>query len=178
MEIERKYRIQKLPFLLEAFPGKHLEQGYLSTAPVVRVRREDDTFYMTYKGGGMLARAEYNLPLTRDSYEHLLKKADGYVIEKRRYCIPLSDFLPEELREEYQTWGESLTVEYDVFAGAFQGLTLAEVEFADMQQAEAFAALSPRLLGGWQEVTFDSRYHNSRMSEEGPGMFREEEMQR
>ncbi len=173
MEIERKYLIQALPFPLERYTGKHLVQGYLSTEPVVRVRKEDDTYYMTYKGSGMLARTEYNLPLTAKSYEHLLKKADGYVIEKYRYCIPLSHFLPKERQEEYGDWGKTLTVEYDVFAGAFTGLQLAEVEFADLQQAEDFAKLVPALLGDWKEVTFDGRYHNSRMSEEGPKLFEE-----
>ena len=88
MEIERKFLITKLPDDLESYPFHLIEQGYLNTDPVVRVRRQDDEFYMTYKGKGFLAREEYNLPLTREAYEHLLTKADGNIICKKRYLIP------------------------------------------------------------------------------------------
>ena len=33
----------------------------------------------------MMVREEYNLPLTKDAYEHLIVKADGTVISKTRY---------------------------------------------------------------------------------------------
>ena len=42
MEIERKYLLKKLPDDLEAYRHRHLEQGYLCTAPVVRIRKDDD----------------------------------------------------------------------------------------------------------------------------------------
>ena len=46
MEIERKFLISKenLPANLDAYPHHKLEQGYLSTAPVVRIRKEDDNY--------------------------------------------------------------------------------------------------------------------------------------
>ena len=56
MEIERKFTVTKLPDDLETYPCHIIEQAYLNTDPVVRVRREDDSFYMTYKGKGLLAR--------------------------------------------------------------------------------------------------------------------------
>lgn len=62
MEIERKYLIHELPEDLKQYPCRRIEQGYLNTAPVVRIRRQDDEFYLTYKGSGMMAREEYNLP--------------------------------------------------------------------------------------------------------------------
>ena len=65
-EIERKFIIKELPADLESYAYHELEQGYLNTAPVVRVRREDDTYYLTYKGSGFIEREEYNLPLTKD----------------------------------------------------------------------------------------------------------------
>ena len=51
MEIERKFFNIKenLPADLDAYPHHKLEQGYLSTAPVVRIRKEDDNYYLTYK---------------------------------------------------------------------------------------------------------------------------------
>lgn len=55
MEIERKFLISKenLPADLDAYPHHKLEQGYLSTAPVVRIRKEDDNYYLTYKSKGL-----------------------------------------------------------------------------------------------------------------------------
>ena len=44
MEIERKFTIKELPADLESYPYRHIEQGYLNTSPVVRVRREDDEY--------------------------------------------------------------------------------------------------------------------------------------
>lgn len=89
MEIERKFTVRKLPDNLDSYPFHIIEQAYLNTDPVVRIRREDDAFYLTYKGKGMMAREEYNLPLNKDSYYHLLEKADGNIISKKRYLIPL-----------------------------------------------------------------------------------------
>ena len=48
MEIERKYLISSLPEHLEQYPHRQLEQGYLSTSPVVRVRKDDDKYELTY----------------------------------------------------------------------------------------------------------------------------------
>lgn len=145
MEIERKYLISEPPMDLSAYECHQIEQAYLNTMPVVRVRQQDNSYYMTYKGGGMMARVEYNLPLTREAYLHLASKADGNIITKKRYLIPLE--------------GE-LTCELDVFEGAFSGLVMAEVEFPDLESANAFQMPS------WfiKEVTNDYRYHNSYMS--------------
>lgn len=141
MEIERKFLIRRLPEHLEQYPCLPLEQAYLCTDPVVRVRREGEDFYLTYKGRGKMVREEYNLPLNQDAYEHLLKKADGTVIIKNRYRIPL----------------EPYTAEIDLFEGLLAGLVLAEVEFPTEEEALAFQA--PDWMG--EEVTQDSRYHNS-----------------
>lgn len=144
MEIERKYLIQTMP-ALEQYSYHLIEQAYLCTDPVVRVRRQDEEYILTYKGKGMLAREEYNLPLTKESYEHLLSKADGNVLTKKRYLIPLAC---------------GLTAELDIFEGKFAGLTLAEVEFPDQNTADTF---TPPLWFG-EEVTFSSIYHNSVLS--------------
>lgn len=145
MEIERKYLLKKFPDFAK-YECRRIEQAYLCTCPVVRVRREDDNYYMTYKGEGMMAREEYNLPLNAEAYEHLKAKADGNVIAKLRYLIPLEN--------------EGLTAEIDVFEKPFAPLVIAEVEFESTQQAERF--VPPSWFG--EDVTFDSRYHNSVMS--------------
>ena len=84
MEIERKFLIDDLTEDLADHPCKEYEQGYLSTAPVVRVRREGDEYVLTYKSGGLMAREEYNLPLNADSFGRLIKKSDGRIIKKTR----------------------------------------------------------------------------------------------
>ncbi|MBQ1289730.1 MAG: CYTH domain-containing protein [Lachnospiraceae bacterium] len=149
MEIERKFTIRQLPENLQEYPCRLIEQGYLSTEPVVRVRRDGDEYYMTYKGGGMMAREEYNLPLTADAYEHLIRKSDGIVIRKRRYVIPI----PDE---------RNLKIELDLFEGVYDGLIIAEVEFPDLETAQAYQPEDWFL----EDVTNDPRYHNSFLSSE------------
>jgi CYTH domain-containing protein len=147
MEIERKYLIdrKKVPVALETCEFLLIEQAYLCVSPVVRVRRQNEEYILTYKGGGMMAREEYNLPLSKEGYEHLLAKADGTIITKKRYLIPLD---------------ETHTIEMDEFYGEYEGLLMAEVEFADKEDANRF--VKPEWFG--REVTFDSKYHNSYMS--------------
>ena len=52
MEIERKFTLKRVPDNLEKYRFRLIEQAYLCIDPVVRVRREDDEFYLTYKGSG------------------------------------------------------------------------------------------------------------------------------
>ena len=146
MEIERKFLITKLPEDLNSYPFHLIEQGYLNTDPVLRVRRQDDEYYLTYKGKGFLAREEYNLPLTRKAYEHLIEKADGNIIRKKRYLIPIE--------------GSSLTIELDVFDSPFAPLIIAEVEFDSIEEAESFTPPA------WfkEDVTEDRHYSNSYLS--------------
>lgn len=146
MEIERKFLIKQLPEGYEAFPCRHIEQAYLCTRPVVRIRRQDEEYYLTYKGEGLLSREEYNLPLDQQAYCHLLDKADGRILTKTRY------FLPAE--------GYGLVIELDVFEGAYQGLMLAEVEFSSEEEAMAF--IPPKWFG--DDVTFSGEYQNSRLA--------------
>ena len=77
MEIERKFLITELPENLTQYNCRRIEQGYLCTAPVVRIRRQDEEYYLTYKSKGMMVREEYNLPLTAEAYAHLREKTDG-----------------------------------------------------------------------------------------------------
>lgn len=146
MEIERKFLVRTLPDNLESYDSHLIEQGYLATDPVVRIRRQDDSFILTYKGKGLMTREEYNLPLTEHSYYHLREKIDGNLISKRRYLIPLE---------------HDLTIELDIFHPPFDWLILAEVEFPDEETANSFVPPS------WfsEDVTFDGRFHNSYLSQ-------------
>ena len=145
MEIERKYLLKKLPDNLDTYRHRHLEQGYLCTAPVVRIRKDDDRYELTYKSGGMMVRQEYNLLLTKDSYEHLKKKIDGPLISKKRYMIPYEKYM----------------IELDVFENDLAPLVLAEVEFETEEEANTFTP--PEWFG--KDVTFSKAYHNSVLSQ-------------
>ena len=145
MEIERKFLVKALPENLESYPFHRLEQAYLCTDPV-RVRRSDDEYILTYKSKGLMSREEYNLPLTAEGYRHLKAKADGNIICKRRFLIPLES---------------GLTIELDIFEPPFRGLVLAEVEFPSEEEANAF--LPPDWFG--EDVTWSAEYHNSTLSQ-------------
>ena len=147
MEIERKYLIERknLPANLHSYPCRHIEQGYLCTEPVVRIRRDQEEYFLTYKSKGLMVREEYNLPLTAESYAHLRPKIDGRLIQKTRYMLPLEG---------------NLTIELDVFLEDLAPLILAEVEFPDEESANTFKP--PAWFG--EDVTFSSQYHNNALS--------------
>lgn len=159
MEIERKFTVKSLPEHLEQYPFHHIEQAYLNTDPVIRIRKQDDSYYLTYKGQGLMAREEYNLPLNEQSYYHLKEKADGNVISKKRYLIPIDR---PEFESDYKPSIDhiSLTIELDIFDAPFENLIIAEVEFPDQDMANAFIPVD------WfsEDVTNNPEYHNSNLS--------------
>ena len=91
-------------------------------------------------------REEFEMPITRQAYVHLLTKIEGNSVVKTRYDIPLAG---------------GLTAELDVFEGHLAGLRLVEVEF---DSEEAMAAFEPPAWFG-EDVSYDSRYHNSVLSQ-------------
>lgn len=151
MEIERKFTVKKIPDDLENYDVNIIEQAYLVTEPAIRVRRENDRYYMTYKGTGgdntSLAHEEYNLPLTREAYKTLSSKADGCIIRKKRYLIP------------YMTH----TIELDIFSEPFKPLVIAEVEFDSVKEADAFTP--PEWFD--EDVTGRREYSNAYLSRTG-----------
>jgi CYTH domain-containing protein len=151
MEIEKKYKIKELPNDLDQYHKKVIEQGYLCTKPVVRIRRSNEDYILTYKSKigldeniGKEARVcnEIEMPLTEESYQHLRTKTDGNLIEKERYIIPLPDGKKAEL---------------DIFHGTLEGLNFVEVEFTNEEEAKTFNA--PDWFG--EDVSFDNRYSNN-----------------
>ncbi len=159
MEIERKFKPEKLPSDLSSYPCLLIQQAYLCTDPVIRIRRQNEEYYLTYKGKGLMAREEYNLPLNKDAYQHLLTKADGNIISKKRYLIPIAS---PAFASGCQIPSQpiNLKVELDLFDPPFAPLVIAEVEFPDEEMANAF--LPPAWLG--EDVTKNPEYHNSNLS--------------
>lgn len=147
MEIERKFLITKeqLPNTLECYPYNELEQAYILINPVLRIRKKDNSYILTYKGPGLMKREEVEFPLTKEAYDKLLTKTDGNIITKKRYKIPDKNHL---------------TIELDIFSGLFEGLFLAEVEFPDEKTAINY--IPPAWFG--KEVTNENTFHNSTLS--------------
>lgn len=148
MEIERKFLVKDLPENLESYEQKRISQGYLCTNPVVRIRRSNNDYFLTYKSKGLMAREEYEMPLTAEAFEHMLPKIDGILIDKIRYLIPLD---------------ETHTAELDVFQGKLAPLRLVEVEFESVEDANTF--VPPAWFG--DDVTNSGEYHNSNLSKRG-----------
>ena len=145
MEIEKKYLITSLPQHLEDYPHDRISQAYVSTNPVIRIRKLNDEYILTVKSSGLMVREEHEYPISEESFNNLLTKTEGNIIKKTRYRIPEKD---------------GLTIELDIFEGAFEGMVMAEVEFNDINQAQTYTP------PGWfgKEVTKDHRFHNSYLS--------------
>jgi CYTH domain-containing protein len=149
MEIERKFKVRTTPLLLEQYEKKEIEQAYLCTDPVIRIRKSNSEYYMTYKSTRditvsdvALCCQEVELPLTEEAYLHLRQKTDGNIITKTRYLIPIEG---------------GFTAELDVFHGHLQGLCFTEVEFSNEEDAAAFTP--PEWFG--DDVSFDKRFKNN-----------------
>ena len=141
--------IKKMPDDLSGYESIGMEQAYLNISPTVRIRRENDEYFLTYKGiGEGISHTEYNLPITKEAFLHMLPKADGIVIRKTRYVIPLEGKLKAEL---------------DIFNEPYEGLRIVEVEFDSLEEAEVFTA--PDWFG--EDVSNDPRFRNARMAVEG-----------
>lgn len=150
-EVERRFLVDRLPDDLESYPSDQLSQGYLAVDPTgsqVRLRRRGYHTLLTIKSGRGLARAEEEFVIDGPRFERLWPSTAGRRVEKTRYKLPLDG---------------GLTLELDVFAGALEGLVMAEVEFDSVEAARAFTPpdwLRP-------EVTEDRRYENSRLALHG-----------
>ncbi len=149
LEIERKWHLKELPqFIsrdLDNFKKLEIVQAYLCRRPVIRIRRENDEYILTYKGDGYKIREEYNLPLNENAFNDLLQKCTGSIIYKDRYIIPLENGFNAEL---------------DVFKQNYEGLILLEVEFKSEEEADSFEAP----LWFDKEVTGVKEYTNSYLS--------------
>ena len=166
MEIEKKYRVKRMPENLEQYCCKKIEQGYLCKSPVIRIRRSNEDYILTYKSkmalkdGSRIQETEARMceevevPLSKEGYLHLKVKVDGRIINKRRYQIPYQERL----------------IELDVFEGFLEGLVFAEVEFENEAQAKEF--VPPEWFG--EEVTFDYRFSNNYLAHDYEGTYSED----
>lgn len=149
IEIERKFLVLDDSYKQMSTSHVHIRQGYLTLNErcSVRVRTWDDCGYLTIKSKairGSFSRYEFEKQISLEEAEQLLTLALPGQVDKVRWMVPLED---------------GLTCEVDEFAGENEGLVMAEIEL----QKEDQAYLKPAFLG--EEVTFDSRYFNSYLSQ-------------
>ena len=147
VEIERKFLVEGDAWRAAATGSMRLRQAYLSRSgqASVRIRLVDDKAAMlTIKsadksGGPALLRSEFEYPVPIDDAVAMLDLRTGLIIDKTRHLVPA---------------GNGRTWEVDVFAGAHQGLVLAEIELESADEAVD--------LPGWigREVTGDQGYSN------------------
>lgn len=154
MEIEKKYLVKELPKNMQHFQKKKIEQGYLCRNPIIRIRKSNEDFILTYKSKFGITEEmeqhakvcnEVELPLTEEGYFHLKNKVDGNMVYKTRYIIPLENNLRAEL---------------DIFERQLDGLVFLEVEFPNEKAVEEFKP--PEWFG--DDVSRRVEYTNSYLS--------------
>ena len=135
MEIERKWEIAGFPAGLPETDRAWMAQGYLTTAPTVRIRSErraaGTDYILCIKGRGTLAREEIETPLTAAVFARIAALIAVPLVQKEYRAYRLPD-------------GHRLEVAR-VNPGESDEFYYAEVEFDSVAAAEAFAA--PALLG-------------------------------
>jgi adenylate cyclase len=149
IEIERKFLVLHDGWRRDAGPGRRVVQGYVarSAGNNVRIRRIGDQAFLTIKGarsGITRPEFEYEIPVA-DAEAMLAEFRLHPPIEKVRYDVPYAGMV----------W------EVDVFAGAHEGLVLAEVELDREDQPVAL----PPWVGA--EVTKDVRYRSANLARSG-----------
>lgn len=147
IEIERKFLVITDAYKNEAVTQKRIAQGYLNSNPerTVRVRTKGNQGFLTIKGKSNdtgTSRMEWEKEITMEDAEQLLTLCEKGVMDKMRYEVKIGNH----------------TFEVDEFFGDNAGLTIAEVELSD--ENEAFE--KPDWLG--KEVTGDERYYNAYLS--------------
>jgi adenylate cyclase len=149
IELERKFVLAERPRWLDETRSEAIEQTYLVVTDEgweLRVRRIGEGFVLTIKHGSGERRVEEEVEIAQDQFESLRALSDSR-LEKRRHYVDHGD----------------VTIEVDVYAGALEGLVVAEVEFESQRQADEFEP--PDWLG--REVTGDERYANQRLASAG-----------
>jgi adenylate cyclase len=149
IEIERKFLLDGLPPALAFARRTAILQGYLAVDgdTEVRVRRTPKGSTLTIKHGGGEVRVEEELALGARQADALWALTEGRRVQKTRRVMRV----------------DGIDVEVDEYAGALDGLVVAEVEFIDEQSARAFEP--PPLFG--RELTGDPAYSNRNLAMHG-----------
>ena len=154
IEIEKKYKLKRLPDNLENYEHMEIEQSYLNKggAPIrLRKFKKEEKIICIFskkvkEENKELEKVEYNMELTEHLYNEFLKAKEGRTISKTRYKVPIT---------------ENLIIEIDAFHDFFEGMYIAEIEFLSEEQARNYK------VPDWLEEIDDSKkYSNNYMATE------------
>jgi adenylate cyclase len=150
VEIERKFLLPRPPEEFAGASSEQIEQGYLAISDdgvEVRVRRIGERTVLTVKQGAGTRRLEEEIDIPAATFEALWPLTEARRVEKERFHLDR----------------DGRRIELDVYAGAHDGLVVAEIEFESDAASEEYHP--PKWLG--REVTGDERYANRRLAVHG-----------
>jgi CYTH domain-containing protein len=145
MEIERKFLVKNKPNLFFAKEKINIFQFYLSFNPEIRLRKSNETFFLTIKSGEGLVRSEFEFIVSEEEYIARKKDKISNEIRKTRYILELTN---------------DCIAEFDVYNGYLKGLCVVEVEFKT--EGEALGFVPPQWFG--DEITSNKKYKNKNLS--------------
>lgn len=143
-EIERKFLVKDSSYKDMAVSSSRIIQGYICSerGRTVRVRIRDNKGFLTIKGASTdngLSRYEWEHEIQVDEARELMKLCQPGMIDKTRYLVKFGKHI----------------FEVDEFYGENEGLVVAEVELATVDEKHEV----PPFLG--EEVTGQVKYYNS-----------------
>ncbi|MCB9065445.1 MAG: adenylate cyclase [Chitinophagales bacterium] len=148
VEIERKFKVIKIPTNIKIYDTKLIKQGYIAIAndkSELRIRSISREYYITYKAGNGIKRQEIEHKISRSLFIELWKLTEGRRIFKKRM---LTKF------EKYK-------IEIDCFLDRELGFMIAEVEFPNVIEANAF--IKPSWFN--EEITYTQMYKNQNLAQ-------------
>lgn len=178
-EIERKWRVRRLPEDYHRYPSKLLEQAYLCQNPTLRIRKESSIFGGEEEGsisgekeGSSISDKNEQVGLSeeRTQEEYIFCYKGKGRLSREEYNLPLTEEAYETLigktegrvirKFRYAIPHGAYTVELDIFQGELEGLCYAEVEFPSEEEALSFQPLD------WfsEELTGERGYSNAELS--------------
>jgi len=153
MEIERKWRLEKLPDCCTNDLRMEIDQGYIFDGEYeLRLRRSTTIHYMTVKGSGHLARHEWESVIPKWVFDGLWNKAIR-IIKKDRFTITRDVGIDSYRITKFQ---------FDEYKSKLMGLITVECEFNSLLDAESF--ILPDWVGPSVEVTNDPQYKNKNLA--------------
>ncbi|MEA2195590.1 MAG: adenylate cyclase [Solirubrobacteraceae bacterium] len=155
IEIERKFLLHGVPPTMRFAHREAMRQGYvaLDGDTEVRIRITPEGGVLTIKAGRGGVRVEQEIALAPRQAEALWELTEGRRVQKTRRRVRLAGGAA----------GADLVAEVDEYAGALDGLVVAEVEFPDEEAARGFKP--PAWFG--RELTDDWRYANRSLASDG-----------
>ncbi len=155
IEIERKFLLYGIPPTMRYAHRAPIRQGYLALDgdTEVRIRITAQGATLTIKAGRGGVRVEEEIALPSRQAEALWELTEGRRVQKTRRRVRLPS----------PSGGAELVAEIDEYAGALDGLVVAEVEFPDEETSDAFEPPA------WfaRELTDDWRYANRSLASDG-----------